>query len=178
MTSAVPGLRGLDHVGVTVPDIDQAVDFFCTVLGAELVYRNGPFVDEGTWFTDELALDPKARIPAMAMLRCGHGASFEIFQYEAPDQRQQLPRMSDWGGHHLAFYVDDMATAVAAIREHGIQVLGSVKPGYGPEGGPNTSWVFCLSPWGLPIELVSYPDGRDYQAGTTARLWHAAHPEL
>ena len=29
----MPGMRGLDHFGLTVPDMEQAVDFFCDVLG-------------------------------------------------------------------------------------------------------------------------------------------------
>jgi hypothetical protein len=27
----MPGMRGLDHFGLTVPDMEQAVDFFCDV---------------------------------------------------------------------------------------------------------------------------------------------------
>ena len=29
----LPGLRGVDHVGITVPDIEQATAFFVDVLG-------------------------------------------------------------------------------------------------------------------------------------------------
>ena len=177
MKEAIPGLRGTDHVGLTVPDLEQALEFFTTVLGCAEIYRMGPFVDEGTWFADELGLDPRAHIPVMAMLRCGSGSNLELFQYEAPDQRQQLPRMSDWGGHHLAFYVDDMDAAIATLREHGVDILGQVKEGLGPEAGPGTAWVFCHTPWGLPLEFVSYPNGRAYESTTPRRLWHAAHPQ-
>ena len=31
--TAVPGLRGVDHIGITVPDIEQATAFFVDVLG-------------------------------------------------------------------------------------------------------------------------------------------------
>ena len=30
---AIPGIRGLDHVGFTVPDLEQAHEFFVDVLG-------------------------------------------------------------------------------------------------------------------------------------------------
>ena len=51
---ALPGLRGTDHVGFTVPDLDVAHDFFTRILGCEFVYSLGPFardVDniEGCW---------------------------------------------------------------------------------------------------------------------------------
>lgn len=173
----VPGLRGTDHVGLTVPDLEQAIAFFTDVIGCELVYRMGPFQDEGTWFSDELGLDPRARIPAMALMRCGSGVNLELFQYEAPEQRRELPRMSDWGGHHLAFYVDDIEVALASLREHGVEIIGQLKPGMGPEAGEGTGWIFFRAPWGLPLELVSYPNGRVYETTTAARLWNAAHPE-
>lgn len=172
----IPGLRGTDHVGLTVPDLEEAITFFTDVIGCELVYRMGPFVDDGTWFADELGLDPRAHIPAMALMRCGAGVNLELFHYEAPQQRQELPRMSDWGGHHLAFYVDDIDAALANLREHGADILGQLKPGLGPEAGEETGWIFFRSPWGLPLELVSYPNGRVYEATTSARLWNAAHP--
>ena len=33
---ALPGLRGVDHIGITVPDMEQATAFFVDVLGCEL----------------------------------------------------------------------------------------------------------------------------------------------
>ena len=32
---ALPGLRGLDHIGITVPNMEQATAFFVDVLGCE-----------------------------------------------------------------------------------------------------------------------------------------------
>lgn len=173
----LPGLRGTDHVGLTVPDLEQAITFFTEVIGCELIYRMGPFIDDGNWFADELGLDPRARIPAMSLMRCRTGVNLELFQYEAPHQRKELPRMSDWGGHHLAFYVDDIDAALAGLREHHVDILGRLKPGLGPEAGDGTGWIFFRAPWGLPLELVSYPNGRAYEATTPARLWNAAYPD-
>lgn len=34
--TGIPGLRGTDHIGFTVPDLEQAVDFFVNVIGCEL----------------------------------------------------------------------------------------------------------------------------------------------
>ncbi len=31
----VPGLRGIEHIAFTVPDLDEAVNFFVDVLGCE-----------------------------------------------------------------------------------------------------------------------------------------------
>ena len=36
--SGIPGLRGTDHIGITVPDLDEAERWFIDVLGAVHVY--------------------------------------------------------------------------------------------------------------------------------------------
>jgi len=43
----LPGLRGTDHIGFTVPDIDQAVAFFVDVIGLRAFLRTGPFQSDG-----------------------------------------------------------------------------------------------------------------------------------
>ncbi|WP_291053021.1 VOC family protein [Herbiconiux sp.] len=173
----VSTLRGMEHVAFTVPDLEQAIRFFVVVLGCEHLYDIGPFEDpEGDWFAVNLDLDPRARIPRGALLRCGHGSNFEIFEYEAPGQVQRMPRMSDWGGVHLAFYVDDMATSLAELEQHGLRILGGAKDGLGVEGGDGSTFAHFLSPWGMLLELVSFPRGKAYMHGRTRLLWTPVHP--
>lgn len=97
--------------------MEQVITFFTDVIGCELMYRMGLFVDDGTWFADELGPDPRARSLAMALIRCHAGINLELFHYEVPQQRHELPHMSDWGGYHLAFYVDDIGAALASLRK-------------------------------------------------------------
>lgn len=171
--STTPGLLGVEHVAFTVPRLEQAVDFFTSVLGCERLYDMGTFADpEGTWMSDNLAIHPRATIPNFAVLRCVNGANFEIFQYEAPDQVKRWPRMSDYGGTHLAFYVEDMDAALDHLRHHGVEVLGDgKKAGIGPEAGEGSSFAHFLTPWGQLLEFVSYPEGRAYWAGAARRAW-------
>jgi catechol 2,3-dioxygenase-like lactoylglutathione lyase family enzyme len=172
----LPGLRGTDHIGFTVPDLDEAVQFFVDVIGCEVFYQLGPFRDdEGDWMATHLNVDVRAVIPRIRLLRCKNGANFEIFEYEAPEQRREPPRNSDIGGHHIAFYVDDMDAAVNYLRSKGVRILG--KPTIMTEG-PNAgeTWVYFLTPWGMQLELVSYPKGKAYEKETERRLWHPGVP--
>src|ERR1700753_840513 len=131
--SGIPGLRGTDHVGFTVPDLEQAVAFFRDVIGCEVFYSLGSQSDDkGTRMRDKLDVDPRARIRDIRLLRCRNGANFEIFQYEAPDQATEQPRNSDIGGHHLAFYVDDIVTATAYLRSKGVRIMD--EPEFKTEG--------------------------------------------
>ncbi|WP_069945951.1 VOC family protein [Microbulbifer aggregans] len=175
--SGLPGLRGMEHVGITVPDLEEATRFFVEVIGCEVFYDIGPISDEqGDWMLRQLNVPPRTRIHKLRFFRCGHGSNFELFEYEAPEQRQEPPRNCDIGGHHLAFYVDDFDAALEHLRAHGVTVLGepTVRDS-GPSAGQ--TWVYFLSPWGMQLELVSFPEGKGYEKLTERRLWHPAYPE-
>lgn len=170
--SGLPGLRGIEHVAFTVPDLEQAVAFFVEVLGCERFYDMGAFADpEGTWMQDNLDVHPRATIPNFALLRCANGPNLEIFQYDSPDQVRRWPRMSDHGGHHLGFYVDDIDAAIAHLEAHEVRVLGGRKDGIGPEAGEGSAFAHFLTPWGQLLELVSYPQGKAYMEEQGRTLW-------
>lgn len=171
----LPGLRGTEHVGFTVPDLEQAIDFFVNVIGCEPCYELGPFAAADDWMRVHLDVDPRAVVKRIKFLRCGFGPNFEVFEYSAPGQRTTPPRNSDVGGHHLAFYVDDIGAAVAYLKEKGVRVLGEpTLPTAGPSRGQ--AWVYFQAPWGMQLELVSYPKGKAYESETVRRLWHPVAP--
>jgi len=165
----------MEHVGFTVPDLEQATDFFVNVIGCELIYALGPVSDRGDWMATHLNVDPRAVITQLRFFRCRHGSNFEVFQYQAPQQSTQPPRNSDVGGHHLAFYVDDFDTALNYLRANGVRILGEpTRRTEGPSAGQ--TWVYFLSPWGMQFELVSFPDGKAYELSASTKLWHPARP--
>lgn len=174
--SGIPGLRGTEHIGFTVPDIQQAVDFFVNVIGCEPFYEAGPLQSDGDWMVRQLNVHPRAVVRKLKFLRCGHGSNFELFEYEAPGQQRTGPLNSDVGGHHLAFYVDDMTGALEYLRAKGVRILG--EPSAARASGPaeGQTWVYFLAPWGMQLELVSFPGGKAYEKTTERRLWHPAMP--
>ena len=42
----LPGIRGINHIGLTVPDLAEAEDFFANVLACQKVTSFGPFRDD------------------------------------------------------------------------------------------------------------------------------------
>ncbi|WP_028117597.1 VOC family protein [Ferrimonas senticii] len=159
---AIPGLRTPDHFGFTVPDLAQAVTFFQRHFDFKLAYQFGPFAADDNWMADHLNVDPRASISQIAVMSAG-SINLEIFEYaDTAPRNQQQPNNADIGGHHLAFYVDDMNAAVAYLRAQGLTVLGEpTVMTEGPSAGE--SWVYFMAPWGMQLELVSYPQGKAYQ---------------
>jgi catechol 2,3-dioxygenase-like lactoylglutathione lyase family enzyme len=166
----LPGLLGVEHVGLTVPDIESATTFFVDVLGAEVLFEVGPFSSEDGWMEKHLGVHPRAVIRRLRMLKLASGPSVELFEYASPDQDPGRPRNSDAGGHHMAFYVTDMAAAVDHLKRYGVEVLGnptSLEDG----ASAGLTWVYFLAPWGLQLELVSAPKGLAYEKSGGVPMW-------
>ncbi|WP_445399070.1 VOC family protein [Streptomyces sp. LE64] len=171
---ALPGLRGTEHIGFTVPDLEEADAFLVDVLGCQRIYQLGPFVRDDDWMREQLDVHPRSVMRKLYFYRCGFGPNFEVFQWEPADGQREQPRNSDLGGHHLAFYVDDLDTAVDYLRARGVRVLG--EPVASSNASEGQRWVYFLSPWGMQFELVSFPRGKAYEADAEVMLWHPAHP--
>ncbi|MBZ2196625.1 VOC family protein [Occultella gossypii] len=172
---ALPGLVGTEHIGFTVPDLEEATRFFVDVIGCEWLYSLGPFADpHGDWMAEHLNVEPRTVMRENRFFRCRTGPNFEVFAYDPPTPAAPQPRNSDIGGHHLAFYVQDLDAAVAYLREQGIRVLG--EPTASSRHNTGQRWVYFLAPWGMQFELVSYPGGKEYEKSATTLLWHPAHP--
>jgi catechol 2,3-dioxygenase-like lactoylglutathione lyase family enzyme len=167
----VLGLEGMDHVGITVPDIDEAIAWFQNVMGCSTPLTFGPFSDPtGTFMQDLLGVHPRAVIEQITMVRCGRSANIELFQYDAPDQNRTFPKNSDWAGHHIAFYVKDIGAAVAHMQSKGVQkFLGPLPVTDGPAAGQTINYF--RAPFGTYIELISYPNGMAYEADPSRPLW-------
>jgi catechol 2,3-dioxygenase-like lactoylglutathione lyase family enzyme len=154
MPALKTAIRCADHVGFTVPDLDQAVSFFVDVLGAteqaRFAVRDNPEVME-----HGIGVHPQASLRAV-MLQLTPALSVELFQYQAPGQDTRMPEVSDIGGHHLCVVVDDLDAAIAELRGRPDVQAGT--PGTvscGPHAGGR--WLYFRTSWGLVIELIADP---------------------
>ena len=161
--------RGVDHVGITVPDLEEATAFFVEVLGCVVLYEH-PGSDPARAYA-RLGAEPGAHPRRVRMLRCANSANIELFEWEAPRQRTDFPRPSDQAIQHVAIYVEDVDAAARALREHGIEVLAGPNPLPGPEAGAGNRFVYTRTPWGMTLELISYPSPLTYPAEVSATRW-------
>ena len=166
----IPRLTGIEHIGLTVPDIDAATRFFADVIGAETLYDIGPFESPDDWMAAHLAVHPRSRINKLRMLRVANGPALELFEFTAPDQNTSMPKNSDYGGFHLAFYVEDMDAALLALKAHAVEIQsGPVTMTEGASAG--LAWLYFKAPWGQQLELVSYPGGIDGYRALSKPVW-------
>jgi catechol 2,3-dioxygenase-like lactoylglutathione lyase family enzyme len=117
-----------------------------------------------------LEVHPRAVINQITLVRCGNGSNVELLEYRAPDQKTERPKNSDLGGHHIAFYVDDIAKAVAYLKANKVTTFfGPLPVKEGPAAGQTI--IYFTPPWGLQMELISYPKGMAYEKTAKGKLW-------
>ncbi|MBY3792979.1 VOC family protein [Rhodococcus fascians] len=165
----ISGRIAIDHAGYTVPNLDVAVDFFTTVFGFEVVLYGGPYHDCGyTWPGEK---EPEKTTLRLAVLHLGGKSNIELLEYTGvTSDHGRAPRPSHPGGAHLALYVEDIYEVEKELRlRSDIQFLAGVEV---EEGGPisGTDWAYCLTDWGMVIELIRWSPGLPYERTTKARL--------
>jgi catechol 2,3-dioxygenase-like lactoylglutathione lyase family enzyme len=153
-TGPLSDVRGLDHVGLNVPDLEEAVAFFVEVLGAQVLFRMDRFSDPEGGAMQRLGAPRSARFE-LAMLSLGTGR-LELLRWWCAEQRTDPPRSSDIGGSHVAIEVANVAAAFARLGTiPGVTVLGEpVTFGEGPT--PGLTNAFVTTPWGALLELVNW----------------------
>ncbi|SNQ45431.1 2-epi-5-epi-valiolone epimerase [Frankia canadensis] len=145
----------LDHTGIVVPDLDEAVALLADMFGARELYRRAYAPPPGSdVMARQFGIHPDSSFRLAKVDLAGR--HLELFEYAAPDQRGEAPRVSDIGGSHLALRVPDLDAAVAAIRADGrVEPLGDIQalgPGH-PLAGRR--WIYLRTRWGLLLELVA-----------------------
>jgi methylmalonyl-CoA/ethylmalonyl-CoA epimerase len=126
----------LDHVGIAVPDLDEAIDFYRTAFGLEVVHEE---VNEEQGVRE-------------AMLAIGDS----YLQLLAPlTPESTIAKFLDRSGpgiQQVAFGVDDVETAAADLREAGVRVLyDHAKVG---TGGSLVNFCHPKDCGGVLVELV------------------------
>jgi catechol 2,3-dioxygenase-like lactoylglutathione lyase family enzyme len=173
--------RGIDHVGVTVPDIDAATTFFVDAFDAVVIYDlivDGAILSPDDGRVEHTTVDlsailgvPRAaEIRSQRMLRLGNGPSLELFKYmNAPQSPVAAP--NDFGLQHVALYVDDIEEAASRVEGAGGVLLKGPNDLPGLEAGSGCRYLYTRAPWGTTIELITYPGTQRYESTTAVRRW-------
>ena len=164
-------IYGTHHIGITVPNIQEAIDFFKAVFGAVEVFRTGAFDVDDAFMTRRLGAASKTKIRDLVFLRCGNGPSIELFEYSGEDSKARPKRVSEVGGMHLCFEVEDVFASAERLKTQGIEFLeGPNTVDEGPLAG--FSWIYFESPWGQMLEIASF-EKLGYEKDTKVRAWRA-----
>src|SRR5690349_3392001 len=167
-------VRGVNHIGITVPDIEAAKTFLIEAFGGEVIYQSfGPEDPprQGPEFERAVGAFPGTVVRAQAMVKLGIGPDIELFEMHGPEQAQPI-RASDFGITHFGLYTDDIEAAVARFEKAGGSALTAARAiPYETEKGLRNKVCYCRMPWGTTIEFITLPDRMAYRDQTDLRRW-------
>jgi methylmalonyl-CoA/ethylmalonyl-CoA epimerase len=126
----------IDHIGVAVDDLDEAISLYRDRLGMPLQHRET---------VEQLGVEA-------VLLGIGEG-HVELLRPALPDSPvgRFLERRGP-GMHHVAYQTDDIDTALESVRESGLQLVDErPRPGI---RGSRVAFVHPKSTGGVLIELV------------------------
>lgn len=156
--------RGMNHIGLTVPDIEKATTFFKEGLDAKIAYDSQTADDAprgGSAVEHFLGVQKGAEIIKKRMIVIGNGPNIEMFQFENTTSDDPLD-LTDYGYHHLSFYVDDIEKAFEKLKSAGGEPLSEIHENTRYEDTEGNGTVYFRSPWGSLLELQTLPNGYYY----------------
>ncbi len=146
----------LNHVGVTVPDVDAAIRWYAEVFGFRCIM--GPRVlrpsaaataETAALFGDDF------RIAYQAHLLTGSGVGIELFEFVDPPAEPRPRGLGNLrpGPWHLCITESDVDEAAARIVGAGGARLAPAQ-----DFVPGRPWrlVYCADPWGTVLEVMSH----------------------
>ena len=165
--------RGVEHIGITVPDHDAAVRFFQQAFGAEPLFslaRKGEDAIAAAQIGSKNGLAPGTAIVAVSMLRVQNGPNLEVFEIDRPAGAAGQG-ISDLGISHFSVTVDDIEAATQRFVDAGGSLLEGPYDLSGQEAGEGNRGRFGRTPWGLLIEFESFGSPIKYDPGARALRW-------
>jgi catechol 2,3-dioxygenase-like lactoylglutathione lyase family enzyme len=144
-------VRGFNHTGVIVTDLDRAIGFFRDLLGFEVLSR----APRDPALIGRMTGLPRPEVE-IAYLQ-GPGHRVELIRYATNGIRAaDQPKVYDDGSAHIALNVDDVPAAVEAAAAHGLLPVGEI---IAIDAGPNRGRkvVYLASAYGLLIEFIEAP---------------------
>jgi methylmalonyl-CoA/ethylmalonyl-CoA epimerase len=146
----------LDHVGIAVANLSDALSFYRDALGLEIE-------------APEEVPSQRVRahfIPLGRDDRAAHGPSLELLEATAEDSpiAKYLTRRGP-GLHHVTLRVDDIRAALAQLKARGVRLIDET-----PRAGAHGSLVAFVHPssaHGVLVELKQHgsPEGRETPRG-------------
>ena len=143
--SALPGelFTTIDHVGIAVPDLDEAIAFYAQAFGVSSVHEE---TNEGQGVRE-------------AMLAVGTGETrIQLLAPLTPESTiAKFIGRSGPGLQQLAFRVEDVEAVSAVLRERGLRLLYDT-PKRGTAGS-RVNFVHPKDAGGVLVELVEPANG-------------------
>jgi lactoylglutathione lyase family protein len=157
------------HIGITVPDLDRAVEFYSKAFDLYVIMPPTEILHDDSaigQMCDDVFGEGWGSF-RIAHLSTGDGIGIELFEF--PNTEPEENRFEYWrpGLFHFCFQDEKLEERIKRIEELGgrqrMQQVRSYYPGQKPY-----RMVYCEDPFGNIVELYSHSYELTYSAGAYA----------
>ena len=135
-------LKKIDHLGIAVTSIEEALPYYQNVLGLKL---------------DHVEEVPSQKVKTAFFDICG--VWLELLEPTSPESpiAKYLEKNPSGGLHHLAFLSDNVGSELAAVKGKGIKLIDEAPRG--GAGGMNIGFLHPKATLGVLTEFCSPANG-------------------
>jgi catechol 2,3-dioxygenase-like lactoylglutathione lyase family enzyme len=145
-------VSGVDHVGLTVVDLDRSIKFYTEVLECTIVFQQ----EKKGGYLAAIVGYPDAEVRMAHLQPAGTTTRIELFEYRQPPSSPRDLEPRNVGNAHICFIVTDLTALYQRLLAYNVTTLSppiEVDTGVN-QGGQS---LYLRDPDGITLELFQRP---------------------
>jgi catechol 2,3-dioxygenase-like lactoylglutathione lyase family enzyme len=145
-------ITGVDHVGLTVTDLERSIKFYTEILECTVVVEQEK---EGGYLAAIVGY-PDAHVKMAHLQPTGSSSRIELFEYCTPRSAPRDLEPRNVGNAHICFVVNDLAALYERLVSRGVTTLSppvEVDTGVNKGGAA----LYLRDPDGITLEIFQRP---------------------
>lgn len=156
----------MNHIGIMVGDMDQAVEFYTEVLGLRVIMHNTKVIEERESAIGRMCIAVFGEGFEgfnIAHLVTTDGIGVELFEMKKRDQRHDL-NFARLGIFHFCLQTDDFESVMQKTEQYGGKVRMDVMRYHPEDDTKPAKMVYLEDPFGNLFELYSHSYEETYSS--------------
>lgn len=158
--------RNFSHIGLSVPDLDKAINFYTTVMGWYVIMEKSTITEDdspiGVMSSEVFGKGWKSY--KIAHLSTGDGIGIELFEFKDNEYPDDNFKYWQTGIFHYAVQDPDIEGLVEQIVAHGGKQRMPIKEYY--PGEKPYKMVYAEDPFGNIVEIYTHSYELTYSHGS------------
>ncbi len=144
-------IKKIDHINISVTNIEVSKNFFINLLGFELIKEG---ILEGDWIDNVVGLkNVKAKYSQLAI--SNSETNLELIQYDSPTPKKDgnINKSNQIGFRHIAFEVKDIEKLYQKLKDSDVEFFSKIQT-----YNINKKLCYFKGPDNIILELAEYKD--------------------
>lgn len=146
-------IKGIHHIGITVNDLENAVNFYKNIMGLKLL---SPPTEPAAEIDNGKPVGVEDAVIRTCLFEVSDNQILEFLEYQPKLKGKESIPMNTIGAHHISFLVDDIDGFVEKLEGHAVEFFYKpleIQNGY----LKGVKWVYFKDPEGIIVELMEKP---------------------